>query len=389
MKSNLDDTISVIKPTLENYRLSLLKKSERKKSDKFKVVVFSNTELYYRHVTQSIGNFMRKYNYEDDYFEIEYINNKLIKECKDGTLENANDLVNRIKNSDVHFIASQGIYNSLNSSVEGWNIVDINNASMKLYYHKGYPNGPQLQCPIFNGDKWQYLTALSKYAIPSFKIPLIEDINDFEQKKLIKNVIIFVKKHHYGQGWFLKAPYTTNNLHFKGRSYSDVQLLISRVLELFSSNSSSESIRKTFSYLILQPTVPNRKEFKVIMHNGVCEYYMNTSQNKHYSPNKNSIQYVAGFEFAYNVFNELKKNLPHSIINGLIRIDFMKLENDKGEIEKYLLNEIEGIEADYGSANILEQNQTDLFLIEYWDNIVEHYLKDKIVVEDNVVSKKD
>ena len=70
--------------------------------------------------------------------------------------------------------------------------------------------------------------------------------------------------HFAGSGKFwLKVPFTANNLHYRGRSFSS---LVAVVEEL-------ERVRKlnlcaTFPYMMLQPMILDNTETKVIMHAG-------------------------------------------------------------------------------------------------------------------------
>ena len=56
------------------------------------------------------------------------------------------DLIDCLLDSDAHFI----LYH-LHQGLEdmGWNMTELANELVKLYYHPGFPFGSQLSCPIF------------------------------------------------------------------------------------------------------------------------------------------------------------------------------------------------------------------------------------------------
>jgi len=95
--------------------------------------------------------------------------------------------VNWLLGSHVHFILGhphQGLEN------RGWKVVDIYNELQRLYYHPGFPSKCHLQCPIFTQDKMKYIEALpSGLMMPTFKIPISEDMNMTEVSMLLSRYI--------------------------------------------------------------------------------------------------------------------------------------------------------------------------------------------------------
>lgn len=83
------------------------------------------------------------------------------------------DLVNRLLDSDVHFILSH-IHQALIGRNLGWCIDDLLSNLERLKYHKGFPSGEQLSCPVFTQDKYDYITRIAGYSIPTMKVPIKE-----------------------------------------------------------------------------------------------------------------------------------------------------------------------------------------------------------------------
>jgi hypothetical protein len=82
-------------------------------------------------------------------------------------------LVDRLLNADVHFILSH-IHQSLLNRNIGWRIDDLLTNLERLKFHKGFPCGEQLSCPVFTQDKYQYINQIAGYSIPTMKVPIVE-----------------------------------------------------------------------------------------------------------------------------------------------------------------------------------------------------------------------
>ena len=94
------------------------------------------------------------------------------------------ELINRLLDSDVHFILSH-IHQSLLERNIGWRIDDLMSNLERLKYHKGFPSGEQLSCPVFTQDKYDYISRIAGYSIPTMKVPIIGSNNypdNFKEK---------------------------------------------------------------------------------------------------------------------------------------------------------------------------------------------------------------
>lgn len=134
------------------------------KTKKVKLHVFQGGEFGYQSTNFIIA--LAKFQNSGQFsFETEYITCKVIKE-KRWTIR---DLMDWLIDCDIHFILThihQGI-TQLN-----WNMTDLYQSLLRLQAHRGFPNGLQLECPMFTQDKYEYLRVLMpvKLANPTMKI---------------------------------------------------------------------------------------------------------------------------------------------------------------------------------------------------------------------------
>lgn len=176
-----------------------------------------------------------------------------------------------------------------------------------------------------------------------------------------------MKVHDYAHGWYLKAPYTANNMHYVGRGC--LNLMVVRD-ELIAAIEKRRSATFPFPYLLLQPRVPKPKEFKVIVHNGICKYFHQRGMNSYYTPRQSSPIYKVVMEFANEVYDELKTRSQAIILDGLVRIDIMQVQSSK-----FVVNEIEGVDSNYSSTNPENEVMTQNFLKQHWAKIIKEKLQ--------------
>jgi len=69
----------------------------------------------------------------------------------------------------MHIILCQNIYLGF---LGKWDISETILELRRLEHHYGYPEGKQLRCSVFNGDKFNYLSRARKFFNPTVKIPL-------------------------------------------------------------------------------------------------------------------------------------------------------------------------------------------------------------------------
>ena len=86
-------------------------------------------------------------------------------------------LIDNLLDSDMHFILTH-IHQGLTAKNIGWLIQPLLDNLERLKYHPGFPNGKNLQCPIFTQDKMKYIKAI-KSSIPSFKLQMVSPGESF------------------------------------------------------------------------------------------------------------------------------------------------------------------------------------------------------------------
>jgi hypothetical protein len=100
--------------------------------------------------------------------KVEYINTEDVRK----NFQSPAKFVEWLLGSHIHFILAhvhQGI-----SQLE-WNMDELAKELLRLKYHKGFPNGHYLGCPIFTQNKFKYIAALGNLANPTISIDLSDE----------------------------------------------------------------------------------------------------------------------------------------------------------------------------------------------------------------------
>ena len=87
--------------------------------------------------------------------------------------------------SNVYFVITH-IHQGL--SALGWNLSDLYIELKRLKYHVGFPNGINLNCPIFTQDKYGYISSVPGLCNPTMKIQLNDElfsIQDDDENEMI------------------------------------------------------------------------------------------------------------------------------------------------------------------------------------------------------------
>lgn len=82
-------------------------------------------------------------------------------------------LVDWLLASDIHIIACHPHQGTKGFN---WDVTVLYGELARLDGHIGFPRGSQRECPIFSQDKYEYISAVPNYTIPTLKIPLTETI---------------------------------------------------------------------------------------------------------------------------------------------------------------------------------------------------------------------
>ena len=174
-------------------------------------------------------------------------------------------------------------------------------------------------------------------------------------------------------GWIVKAPFTTNSHYIRFCHF------IEEVLQCL--NSASEDLTVGFCqipYLMVQPCLYNRREYKVVCIKG-DPYYIakigcdtlkcSNGINKAFIDKKNPAEL---FEFCKQALAEYKTRCPYSITDGLFRIDVLQMRSGK-----FVVNEFESLEATYydSSASGNKEFKVRSFIEEYWDREIRSIMR--------------
>jgi hypothetical protein len=245
-------------------------------------------------------------------------------------------LIDWLLESDFHYIL-----NHVHQGMQMYNCCDIPEQLLRLRTHKGFPSNFQLQCPIFLQDKFAYISACEDICIPTVRFEMTEVFNTLSNRKL-KNFLI---KHNGGNGWVVKAPYSTN-----GQDVVNCKDDHSAIVEL---RKMVDRLSTRVPYVMMQPRLRNLKEYKMICHHGVIVYKVQKKKD----PGK---AFPGVEDFAKHALDTLSTRLPQCMTDFMIRVDIMQL--DCGRL---VVNEFESFEAQYCGAGEVD---TISFLEGYWAN---------------------
>lgn len=117
--------------------------------------------------------------------------------------------------------------------------------------------------------------------------------------------------------------------------------------------------RKRCPYLMLQPTLADAKECKVVLLDGAA-VYMHRPKKK--GSGRKFANDTAIFSFAEESLHMLSLKLPGTISNMLVRVDVMCLADGR-----FVVNEFESFEAAYWGS---KETATSEFLIRFWQQII-------------------
>jgi hypothetical protein len=293
-------------------------------------------------------------NFDSDKYSFSYISVCEIKKFN----WTPKHFVDWLLESHVHFILSH-VHQGLERLQ--WNLVDLMEELKRLRYHKGFPNGHNLECPIFTQDKYEYLRSVPSITNPTLRIEITEVRSELLDGAIEK----FIQENDEGCGWVLKAPFTTNCQFIR---FCKDKVAIANVIGL-----ATEKYLYILPYVMLQACMKNRKEYKVVVINQKALYLANHHRKVGTSYSK--YPHTALLNFAENAVASLKLNCPSTITDGLVRVDIFKNAYDK-----LVVNEFESLEACYYNkkdSSFNSEADVSTFLREnYWKNKLEEFVKE-------------
>jgi len=276
------------------------------------------------------------------------------------------DLIDWLSDCDFYLIIAhihQGLLDTL-----GWNVEELKECLEFLYYKNGFPSRDELFCPVFLQDKYSYISTMKDFCNPTLKIDLSLTSEDgIDRAKVMcdvdvhrerySQIIRFMKDHSEGEGWVVKAPFTTNCDFIKFCQTYDQILRALRAAEA--------RFGDQIPYVMVQPTMFNRREEKVVLVNGKAFHVASQSMNKK-SPHchKFAMTNEELFEFAEEAVKTFKTRDPSFIMEGLVRVDIFCTRSGK-----LVVNEFESLEAAYFKTFDAEV-RVKVALSRYWEDIL-------------------
>ena len=141
-----------------------------------------------------------------------------------------------------------------------WNTETLKNELLRLNGNIGFPK--KVHCPMFLQDKYDYIGTSPNLFIPTLKLPLTKD-GSFTQNH-VDNILEFAEKLNYPVDWVMKLPYSTN-----GKDVRHIHSL--DALQRHFKNQSFMHFEE-LPYIMLQPELPNRREWKIIFYGDKDQY---------------------------------------------------------------------------------------------------------------------
>ena len=283
-------------------------------------------------------------------------------------------LVDWLLDSDYHFILCQGIHSQMFGI---WSPSDCIQELKRLEFHNGFPSGINLCDPVFNGDKFDYLCALSEYCNPSFKIPLDLMITQSKKDDILDRAKEFINRFikydgDLQKGFIMKAPFVQNKQGFPLYHFTTFEQLVTKINSCYVKESTAFGKlhlkdADVFPYLIIQPRMVSNAESKVVLWNGVAQYVCITPgrigilKKKEYNISKSDL-----FKYTEDACATLKQETNGAFnSDGLTRVDCFCLSNGK-----IVVNEVESLDANFSGRSDSE-SLTSTFLVNYYCKVME------------------
>ena len=215
--------------------------------------------------------------------EVEYLKVRDIGKDNTFNIQTEKNFTEWLLNSDVHFILGHPHQGILFTNLK-WSAELLYQELVKLHYHRGFPNGKQLRCPVFTQDKFGYIGPLVTHGffLPTMKLD-VHALNA-PTEEVITSIAEFLSSSDDGtHAYIVKSPFITNSQGIKKifrcvdgttDAYTVladkiVQYLNRKVQnEIRLNDESGNIIRFIIPYLLLQPYLENNREVKVFMTGG-------------------------------------------------------------------------------------------------------------------------
>ena len=118
----------------------------------------------------------------------------------------------------------------------------------------------------------------------------------------------------------MKTPFTTNG-HNKRYAYS-LEDIINKIANQY------ETLKEVLPYTMVQPTMTNKKEYKVVLFNGEARYISKVSP---YSKGTAFSSKPELMNFAVEALKEFGSACPNALVDSLMRVDVFQTMTDVDE----------------------------------------------------------
>ena len=235
-------------------------------------------------------------------------------------------LVDWLLDCDIHLIITHLHQNT--AELLRWNMSTLMYEVQRLYCHDGYPYRNRLRDPIFLQNKFSYLELIPNITNNTLKVE-IRKANCYTDADLcsIKTFIEDIK----AEKWMLKLAFVTNSFH--SRSAKNYEEILQHLKHY------SKVLYGIYPYVMLQPYLLNRKEYKVVVFDGKAQYIATSAKRRgERSFAKDNLEALLNFaEYAVMMLKEKSDDID---CEGIIRVDIMQSNSSH-----MIVNEFESLEA--------------------------------------------
>ena len=170
-----------------------------------------------------------------------------------------------------------------------------------------------------------------------------------------------MSQYDEGCGWIVKPAFTTNGEGVKrGKSMKEVVAIL---------NGLRHKYVDRIPYVMVQPCLKNRMEYKIVCRDGKACYVSSPAQKAGHRSAFSLAPHVGILAFAEHAIQVLKANIPATLSDFLIRVDVMQMNDGT-----LVVNEFESMEALYTSRPAEAEHFTYQWLEAYWARQLERLL---------------
>jgi len=157
----------------------------------------------------------------------------------------------------------------------------------------------------------------------------------------------------------VKTPFSTNSHNKKwANSLEDI---IKRIKGQY------KDLYNAFPYTMVQATMKNRKEYKVVLFNREPRYISILRKSTGQAFSESPHTRLMGF--AVDALNEFSSSCPDALLDSLVRVDIFQTK-----LGKLVVNEVESLEADHYSRGEVQKVAVDNEIRQYYESILRSVL---------------